>query len=240
MSELNSDHRALLAVVAHELKSPLAAILGYQELMAEGLFGPLDPRADEAVRRIGSSARQLVALIDGMQDLAAAATASAILEDIDLNELVRDACSPLEAEFAARDIQVDIDAPQPVVVRADPARLRRTLDLCLGAVIRTSAGKSICVQITSPNAHALIRIAGTGLDPERDPAAPAAGSRTGAGLRLAMAARAVEPLGASLELTRQPDDQVTLDLTFPAALPGRTDPSALVDTLPEDATHPRD
>ena len=58
--------RGLIDVVAHELRTPLAAILGYQELMADGLYGPLPKGIDDAVHRIGRSARQLLSLVDGL------------------------------------------------------------------------------------------------------------------------------------------------------------------------------
>ena len=39
----------LFGVVAHELRSPIAAILGYEELLTEGLLGTVDDRAREAL-----------------------------------------------------------------------------------------------------------------------------------------------------------------------------------------------
>ncbi|MGH7462827.1 MAG: histidine kinase dimerization/phospho-acceptor domain-containing protein, partial [Longimicrobiales bacterium] len=63
--------RDLVAIFGHELRTPLAAILGYQELLADGLYGELSDRQREPVDRIQYAAQQILSLIDGLQELAA-------------------------------------------------------------------------------------------------------------------------------------------------------------------------
>ena len=69
--------RDLIGVLGHELRTPLAAILGYQELLADGLYGELNDRQREPVNRIQQSAQQLIHLLDGLQELADAGACEA-------------------------------------------------------------------------------------------------------------------------------------------------------------------
>jgi signal transduction histidine kinase len=200
--EMRAASRTTFGLVAHEMKSPLSAVLGYQELMAEGLYGPLDPRVDEAVRRIGSSARQLVVLADGMTDLGAAAPASTDRADVDLAAEIRDSLAALESDIAARSISARLEIDGDPVLATDPLRFRRCLDLCLSAAVKTSAGRELLIRLDPDPPAARIRIAGSGIDPRRDdPAERSDGTViSGAGLRLAMAAAAARPAGIGVHI----------------------------------------
>jgi signal transduction histidine kinase len=53
-----------LAVMSHELRTPLTSILGYQELLADGISGPVTELQRQHLSRIEASALHLLALID--------------------------------------------------------------------------------------------------------------------------------------------------------------------------------
>jgi len=53
-----------LAVMSHELRTPLTSILGYQELLADGISGPVTDLQRQHLSRIEASALHLLALID--------------------------------------------------------------------------------------------------------------------------------------------------------------------------------
>lgn len=58
-----------LANVSHELRTPLTAILGFSEIMAHEMFGPLPPKYAEYARDIYKTAAHLHAIIDDILDL---------------------------------------------------------------------------------------------------------------------------------------------------------------------------
>ena len=58
-----------LATVSHELRTPLTSIIGYSEMLAEGIAGPLAEEQAEFVKTIHSKGEQLLALIMGLLDL---------------------------------------------------------------------------------------------------------------------------------------------------------------------------
>src|SRR5690606_29385455 len=65
-NRLKSD---FVATMSHELRTPLNIILGYNDLVLAGEFGPLTPEQGEALRRVDSSARTLLELISATLDM---------------------------------------------------------------------------------------------------------------------------------------------------------------------------
>jgi signal transduction histidine kinase len=59
-----------LATMSHELRTPLTAILGYEELIADGIFGAVTDLQRAHLRRMKNSATHLLALIDQILTLA--------------------------------------------------------------------------------------------------------------------------------------------------------------------------
>jgi signal transduction histidine kinase len=193
----------LLGVMSHELRSPISAILGYQELLAEGIFGPLEPRAAEAVGRIHHSAVQLLNLADGMVELARGTNGGEPeFAEVDLAELIAESLRHAESEGAGRGVSVAAEVPDGLpAVRTDAVRLRRVLDLLIAAAIKVSPNARLVVGVTHAPDATWIFVSGARLDPIRDvPDIDGVPFRSGAGLRLAMAQAGARALGATLEI----------------------------------------
>jgi signal transduction histidine kinase len=208
--------RGLIDVVAHELRTPLAAILGYQELMEDGVYGPLPKGIDDAVRRLGRSARQMLSLVDGLDLLDADAEEPTVgAAAIDVSTVLGALAPVVQEEASARGLHVEVDLPTaPLLVRCDPAALRALLELLLGALFKTAASGSFILRAGAGAAATVhITLADTPLDPAVDAPPTAAEIRTGAGLRVLAARRLAARMSGALEL----DDRGTLRLTLPAA-----------------------
>jgi signal transduction histidine kinase len=200
--------KELVTVLGHELRTPLAAIMGYQELLIDGVYGPLDPRTNEPLERIQSSATQLLNLIDGLQELAAPSAmddddvVSATTDDL-VARLV-DAARPF-AE--SRNVKLDTSGcPTQQLPAVRFQRLLRAAELATIAAVKGSSGRVLPVRCEVESDAVLIRIEGSALDPVDDLpdgvfGVPAnGGPLTPARLRLAMAAAALTTVGGSLEL----------------------------------------
>ncbi|MEX0892077.1 MAG: HAMP domain-containing sensor histidine kinase [Gemmatimonadota bacterium] len=210
--------RGLIDVVAHELRTPLAAILGYQELMEDGVYGPLPKGIDDAVRRIGRSARQLLSLVDGLDLLDADSQEPAVGAAAFDVSTVLEALAPVAQEDArARGLHLDVDLPTArLLVRCDPAALRALLELLVGALFKTAASGRFSLRAARGAADMVhITLADTPLDPAVDAPLTAAEIRTGAGLRVLAARRLAARMNGVLEL----DERGTLRLTLPGAQP---------------------
>jgi signal transduction histidine kinase len=68
--EIASQHKSqFLANMSHELRTPLNAVLGYTELISDGIYGEVPDKARAVLERIQSNGRHLLALINDVLDL---------------------------------------------------------------------------------------------------------------------------------------------------------------------------
>lgn len=215
------DLTHIMGVLGHELRTPLAAILGYYELLADGIYGEVDERQREAVHRIGQSAHQLLALIDGIQELATGSTAAEDeSEPFDAAATLRAVSDRLESYAASRNVRVELEIPDAFVVHGVQARIARTFDMLLAAAIKTSTGSTLRARLETASPVARFTIDGTGLDLRRDNPANVRKLRnrgstlTGAALRLAIAEHATRLAGGELQLARA-NGHVRVTVEFP-------------------------
>ena len=216
---MNEKFTEMLGVMAHEMRTPIAAILGYQELLAEGIFGDVDERAQEPLARISYSAKQLLHLIDGVQEMTA--TADKRLEQheepFDPAPVLRDCLHDASTDAFGRNVQLHPGIPEHLPnVQGNPDRFCRTIDLALAAAIKTSHGATLQVDANANNGMLQISIAGTGLIPGRDDPpsihAEESGptSLTGAGLRLAIVRHLAQQMNGEISLQSKGDSSTLL------------------------------
>jgi signal transduction histidine kinase len=216
LSARGTSHREWLAVLGHELRSPVAAILGYGELLADGTFGSLDARAGDAVQRLRSAADQLLGLIDGI-DSGGTWSEEAPPSTVDAGAIINAAADALRHEADARHVQLTVEDGDASFTTS-PLAAERTLRLALGAAIKVSGGSRLRIfaeRLPEPR----IVIAGTRLDPIGDDPAhasqPPGRALTGAALRIALARDAARAHGGAVTL-HEGEEGTRVLITVPA------------------------
>ena len=224
---MNDQFSEMLGVLAHEMRTPIAAILGYQELLAEGIFGNVDPRSQEPLARIAYSAKQLLNLIDGVHEVMSPPekrleVQTEIFEPgAKLRECIENATTDAQGRNVRLADDLDLNLP---LVNADPDRFCRAIDLALSAAIKTSHGSTLHVAAQGNNGKLEVVIAGTALQRERDdpPMSALKGSQptplTGAGLRLAIVRHLAGQMSGDLKLEPH-GGRTSLILEMPAYKP---------------------
>jgi two-component system, cell cycle sensor histidine kinase PleC len=215
----------MLGVLAHEMRTPISAILGYQELLSEGIFGEIDERGHEPLARIAYSAKQLLHLIDGVQEVASPPEKQLEVHPAPfdpapvLQECIRNALTDATGRNVTVEPDIASDLPH---VHGDPDRFCRAVDLALAAAIKTSYGATLGVAAQASDSFIQISISGTGLNPHKDD--PGAtdlrtnGSKqlTGAGLRLAIVRHLARQMDGDVALLPA-DGTTTLRLELPVS-----------------------
>jgi signal transduction histidine kinase len=196
-------------LVSHELRSPIASIVGYQELLSDGVYGDTGKGASEPLERIRRSADHLLHLIDGVVDLARLRTGelAAQPETVELQPLLQDVAQEFARGAVERGIphQVRLDHDLPAI-RSDPQRLLRALHLMVIVAEKhpDGHGRSMEFSATGDGDGLTVRIQGTRIPQQPDARDPALRS----GIRISIAAAMAQLLGGSLRL--ESDDHHTV------------------------------
>jgi two-component system sensor histidine kinase BaeS len=207
-----SAERDGLALVVHEVKSPVAAITAIAEAVANDR---LDDAAFRTLLRLAAVACRSVERIVGE-----AALESLRLEAVDVGRLVADATA--SAALAGARVRADVGSAGAVVT-ADPVRVRQALDnLIANAVAHGATDDDVVVRATTAEGVVLVSVSDTGrgiaaadharifergvrLDEER----------SGSGLGLAVVRAIAEAHGGTLTVESAPGKGATFTIAFP-------------------------
>lgn len=147
LKELDRLKSNFLATVSHELRTPLTSILGYSEMLVEGLAGELTPEQRDFVQTIRDKGDQLLALIKGLLDLSKleSGTMSLRKNNVDVAALVRDVVSTMAPTARKKEVDLTFEVERGLPqIWADAERLRQVfLNLTENAIKFTPASGSV-------------------------------------------------------------------------------------------------
>ena len=167
-----ADTRSFLRMVSHELRTPLNAVIGFSELIARELHGPIgDPRYAEHARMIRQSGLTLLSLFNQVIDLARLEQGAMDLSlgDEVLEEVAAEALGDVAAAAADRGVRLVrmLDAAADRV-NCDRRGLRKVLGALLcNAVAASPPGGSVTLTTRRRGDRVFLEVRddGPGLDP---------------------------------------------------------------------------
>jgi two-component system sensor histidine kinase BaeS len=226
--------RRLVADVAHELRTPLANLRGYLEALKDGVITP-DP---ELFASLHEEAVLQQRIVDDLQDLALAEAGNLAYHRtaVDLAELLETCRTGHRPLAESEGVSLTVRG-EPVVVHADPDRLRQVIgNLITNALRATAAGGGVALSANRSGDRGIVRVVdtGTGIPAEALPrvfdrfwrADPARGRSTGgSGLGLAIARQIVTDHLGTITVASEPGRGTTFTITLPAALDPEPDPA---------------
>jgi PAS domain S-box-containing protein len=126
----NSELRAFAHSLAHDLRSPIAAISGFAEMLRQSLPGLLPERSIHYLNRIREAATRMDEYTNGLLTLAQVAQKPMSVALVDLSRLARDIVGHLQAEHPGRRARVHIQ--DSLEVLGDAPLLRMALENLIG------------------------------------------------------------------------------------------------------------
>ena len=203
-----------LAILAHELRNPLAPIRNVLQIMR--LKMPEDPELLWARDVIGRQVDQLTRLVDDLLDVSRISRGKIKLQitPVDLSTVIAGAVETSRPVIDARLHRLVLQLPErPVWVQGDLVRLTQVIaNLLNNAAKYQDVGGHIGVTLERSNGEAVIRVndKGFGIAPELLPAVfdmfaqverPAGTAQDGLGIGLSLARNLVEMHGGTIQVT---------------------------------------
>lgn len=229
---LDETRRAFLRMVSHELRTPLNAIIGFSEIIARELYGPLGaPQYREYAEHVRQGGYRMLKLVDQVLEIARLQGG-----DIDLGRearplvhLLDDVSDKLRLDLQSRRVTLRIEDEDalPSVLIDDKGARNLLFHLIQNAVLHGRAGGVVEIRARRVGDRVEIEIQddGDGIDPaelqrlltpfQRDEARSRSADRSGLGLPIARLL--AEAMGGDLRLSSRPGEGLTAHVTLPAA-----------------------
>lgn len=130
-----------LASISHELRTPLTSIIGYSEMLVEGLAGELQPEQKQFAKTIKEKGEKLLTMVSAILDYTRLymGRMSFHFEDVPVIELCMDAVEMIEKEADRRGVTIDVDIEDGLPsIKGDREKLARALFHVLDNAVKFS------------------------------------------------------------------------------------------------------
>ncbi|MBA3640393.1 MAG: response regulator [Acidobacteria bacterium] len=158
-----------LAVVSHELRSPLTGIVGWSELLLAGRTTPAT--AARAIKSIHGNARRQEAMVEDLLDVSRATTGALRLHEteVDLAAIVRSTVEVVAERARAGGLEIDAAIDGELPFRGDAERLFQVVRNLLDNAVKFTPefGRiSVTLRVTSPWVEVAVADTGIGIAPD--------------------------------------------------------------------------
>jgi signal transduction histidine kinase len=223
-----------LAAMSHELRTPLNAVLGFADIMRQGLFGPLgNPRYAEYIDGIVKSGQHLLSLINDVLDMSRVEAGKLELNEaeLDVGESVEEALDLVRVTAEGKGVVLRRVIPAALPqLQADERLLRQMLlNLLSNAIKFTPEGGHVEVAaaiLTDGSLALRVRDTGLGMtdhqlkrvfEPFSQGDSLRARETGGSGLGLPITRRLIELHDGQIHLSSRTSAGTTATLIFPAS-----------------------
>jgi signal transduction histidine kinase len=235
LAELERLRAEFVGVASHELKTPINVIIGYLDLLQEGIYGEVSQPQKNVLDTINKQANTLTRLVKRLLDISRFEASGGKLDirHVDLQRFFHTLENSFSVLASQRDIAFTIDhrEPLPKTVNWDEDRINEVLGNLLSNAFKfTDRGGSVSLTVAADDLAVTITVTdtGAGIPPEQLPHIfdkffqadnQASAASKGTGLGLAIAKEIVEAHGGEVRV----DSAVGRGTTFVVTLP--TQPS---------------
>lgn len=240
IKELRRQEKDMLAVLSHEIKTPLTSILGSLELLnekAQKIFPAGDKEGDYCRKLINmalTSTNKERELTEKLLSVTRVEEAAQMLnlEKVNLSELVTHSYEMHGPVAKAKNLKLILRSPaRQVFVSADPLRLHEIMENLLSNAIKYTPTGSITIQLVKYDHFATIRVTDTGIGVHKDDL-PDLGKKFfrsrhnysrhkmgslpgGTGLGLYIVSNYLESMGSKLKVTSKLNKGTTFEFSLP-------------------------
>jgi signal transduction histidine kinase len=173
LRELDRLKTSFLANMSHELRTPLNSILGFSDVILEGLDGPVTEQMDNDLRLIGKNGQHLLHLINDVLDMAKIDAGRMNLqpEKFKLNGLLEEVINITSPLATAKSLTLVIkeESDRTAEIFADRTRIQQVMiNLINNGIKFTDQGEvTLCAKQEMDHVLVEVRDTGIGIPPEQ-------------------------------------------------------------------------
>jgi two-component system OmpR family sensor kinase len=221
--EVEANARRFVADAGHELRTPLAVITGYVDLLRQSSSNddPMERRIFAEIQGQGERMRALIANMLFLMRLDSQEPGD--VKIIDAADVVHSVIDSFQA--LANGTTLRVDAPHTAFLQISENELRQAVGNLVDNALKYAPGATITASVRSDSDQVVVSVVddGPGMSPdvrarafERFARGETSGSVPGSGLGLAIVARTVERAGGTISLDTEPGKGVNVEMRFPA------------------------
>lgn len=229
LRELNATKDKLFSIIAHDLRSPFTAIMGFSDLLLSNTFS--EEETEESLRVINSSAEKTLVLLDNLLAWARSQTGKNIFnpEVTRLQDIAREIVDVAKSNAKMKGVVVRHELAGDAVVFADVNMLKTILrNLVFNAIKYTHSAGEIVISAVMHQDHSVISVADNGIGMSADIRSRIFGADTtittngtanekGSGLGLILCKEFVETHGGAIWVDSEVGSGSTFTFTLPRA-----------------------
>ncbi len=232
LADANRLKSEYLASTSHELRTPIATIMGYGHLLGDGACGPLTQEQKKVMGRLMENARGLLAIVDALLDYSKIERGEASLlvkrDDVRplLDQLQRE-LAPLENRKPFK-VKYEVEEGVPII-QTDWAKLKSVLlNILSNAIKFTDQGEVRLSVVNAVNGNVSFVVSDSGIgipkdliplifDKFRQLDGSPARSYEGTGLGLTISKNLAELIGGKIEVESEVGKGSTFKVTIPVS-----------------------
>jgi len=167
LTELDHLKTSFLANMSHELRTPLNSILGFTQVILEGIDGPLTDYMVSDLQLIEKNGKHLLNLINEVLDMAKIESGrmSLTIETVDLRELITDVLETTSGQAREKGIylSLDLDPDEAFIIQADQMRLRQIMINLIGNSLKFTENGGVSVKVNKSFSEVTVLVEDTGI-----------------------------------------------------------------------------
>ncbi|OFW83650.1 MAG: hypothetical protein A2018_04310 [Alphaproteobacteria bacterium GWF2_58_20] len=245
----NASKSEFLAHMSHEFRTPLNAIIGFSEIIKNGMMGPVSKKYAEYAGDIYGSGVHLLSLINDVLDMSKIEAKQLVLKRIplDVSQIIEECVKMTAVRFQDRKQEITVDVPENLpLVSADERAIRQVfLNLLSNANKYTGDGGRISITAAydapEKTVHMDVKDNGIGIadelqvlvfEPFHQSGTMLAREKDGTGLGLSISRKLVELHGGHLTLSSRIGIGTTIRIVLPVEAPNEVSHPQIAD-IPE-------
>lgn len=228
----NRAKSEFLANISHEWRTPLNAIIGFSDIMRQGVFGSLgSAKYEEYCQDINESGTYMLAFINDVLDMSEIEAGRFELEheEVDAAEIIDDVIKSSKPEADGKNVSISCTTDSPLMMIADRRALKQIIhNLVSNAVKFNKSGGTVTINCQRHDDRMELHIEDTGIgissdaigqlgDPFKQVQNQLTKNHTGSGLGLSISKSLVEMHGGVLMISSVPGKGTQISINIPLA-----------------------